>query len=427
MKITYNGAEILNKIKEKLQCNVIEINIKSNHNGQMEFINYFSAKYDNNKFIENNNYQIKIYVNDEEMTDLKKIIEVYKNEQYIIKIKYPLDFNDYCDGMFKGIDQIEYVKFYNFKGCKSTIQMFKECSSLEILNLSLFNFSQVSDMTEMFSNSKKLSSIDFPNFILNDSIVLNYMFCNCNSLKDINKSKFTNIAFKCSYKLEEDTTFYIEEENKYVKTCKNTDYPFINLQNKTCKQYCSNLFFIDDNNNSICLENNLNCSEIEEYSFFIKNKNQCIKNCSLDENYKFTFNNNCYFQCPNNSYSNKENKCECLYKYYYNNNNELICLNENENCGENFKFIKENSNQCLEKCPNNTYIFNSKCLSKCENEKKISENGKECECKYKYYKNNTLLNCLYENETCPSKLPFLNKENNECVNKCHQNDLIFNN
>jgi hypothetical protein len=175
---------------------------------------------------------------------------------------------------------------------------------IETFNLSLFNFSQVSDMTEMFFNSKKLSLIDFPNFILNDSIVLNYMFCNCNSLKDINKSKFTNIAFKCSYKLEEDTTFYIEEENKYVKECKNTDYPFINLQNKTCKKYCSNLFFIDDNNNSICLENNLNCSEIEEYTFFIKNKNKCIKNCSLDENYKFNFNNICYFQCPNNSYSN---------------------------------------------------------------------------------------------------------------------------
>ncbi len=160
MKITYNGADILNKIKEKLQeCNVIEIKIKSNHNGQMDFINYFSAKYDNNNFIENNSYQIKIYVNDEEMTDMKKNIEVYKNEQYIIKIKYPLDFNDYCDGMFKGIEQIEYVKFYNFKGCKSTIQMFKECSLLETLNLSLFNFSQVSDMTEMFSNSKKFFSI----------------------------------------------------------------------------------------------------------------------------------------------------------------------------------------------------------------------------------------------------------------------------
>ncbi len=70
----------------------------------MEFINFFSAKYDNNNFIENNNYQIKIYVNDEEMPNIQKFIEVDKNKIYIIKIKYPLFFNDYCDGMFKGID-----------------------------------------------------------------------------------------------------------------------------------------------------------------------------------------------------------------------------------------------------------------------------------------------------------------------------------
>ena len=109
-----------------------------------------------------------------------------------------------------------------------------------------------------------------------------------------------------------------------------------------------------------------------------------------------------------------------MYKFY-NKSNELICLNENENCNEKFKFSKENSKECLEKCPENKFIFNNKCLSKCENEKK--PNGKKCLCRFKYFYNNSILNCLNKNENCPSDFPYLNK--NQCLIECPKNSLIF--
>ena len=46
-------------------------------------------------------------------------------------------------------------------------------------------------------------------------------------------------------------------------------------------------------------------------------------------------------------------------------------------------------------------FFNNKCLLSCENEKESK--GKNCSCKFKYYYNNSILNCLKEDENCPEK------------------------
>ena len=227
------------------------------------------------------------------------------------------------------------------------------------------------------------------------------MLCNCISLKNINNSYFTEKnAFKCFFYFIKEKQIYldkceysgfefsIEETKNCVNSCKNTDFPFTILHNKTCTKICpknlfsfnfdcysncpekthkteennicecNNLFYIDEKNVTKCLEKN-NCNETEDYKFLIKNKNQCVKNCYFDDKYKFSFNNNCYFQCPKNTKNFNENKCECLYKFY-NKSNELICLNENENCNEKFKFSIENSNECLEKCPENKFIVKMK-------------------------------------------------------------------
>ena len=76
-----------------------------------------------------------------------------------------------------------------------------------------------------------------------------------------------------------------------------------------------------------------------------------------------------------------------------------------------------------EKCPENSFIFNDKCLLNCEEEKIPKEN--ECLCKYNYYKNNSKLNCLFENENCPSNFPFLNTETKECIIECPSHLLTF--
>ena len=243
----------------------------------------------------------------------------------------------------------------------------------------------------------------------------------------------------------------MKKKKTCVFSCENTEYPII-LQNNTCVKFCpkelylfnsycyltcpegsykieekkicecNNLFYIDDYNNKNCLTSTT-CKENENYSYLIKNKNQCVKSCSSDNYFKYSFNNICYSQCPKNTKKNKENKCECMYKFYIK-NNELICLNENEKCPENYYFLLENSNQCFKTCPEDTFIFNNKCLQSCIKEKKPFE--KECVCNFNYFYNNSFLNCLNENENCPEDFPYLNTAKNECLINCSfQNLLTF--
>ena len=433
-EIIENGASITNEIKDYLKTcsNVIEILIDSKEEENIKFINYFPAI--NN----NNNNDISIYVNGKE--EETNIIKANKDENYIIKIKYPPNFSSNCDGMFKGLNKIKSIKFYNFKGCSSAFQMFQNCSSLETLNLSQFNTSEITNMNQMFANSTLLNSIGVSKFELSENVKTDEMFCNCRSLKNIDKSSFTKNEFKCLIYYIKDLNifvdkcensefkFTIEETKSCVNSCENTDFPFTILYNKTCTKLCpknlfsfnlkcylkcpedthrneeknfcecNNLFHFDEEKKINCLKKY--CNETDDYLYLIKNKNQCVKNCSYDNNYKFSFNNECYFQCPKNTKNSNKNECECLYKFY-NKSNELICLNENENCDENHKFTKEGSNECFEKCPEKTFIFNNKCLLSCENEKESK--GKNCSCKFKYYYNNSILNCLKEDENCPEK------------------------
>ena len=236
-----------------------------------------------------------------------------------------------------------------------------------------------------------------------------------------------------------------------MRECKNSEYQYTIIHNKTyVKEYSKNLFkfnlecylecpknshrseyenlceckykfYINKENITTCLDKDQNCKTIN-YQFLIKDKNQCINNCPLD--YSFQFNSYCYNKCPKNSHSKNNNKtCTCLYKYYKK-NNEIICLNENEDCNEEFSFYNKNTKECFEICPNDTYIFNKECLLNCTNNKIIYEN--KCICEYKFYKNNSLFYCLNKNEECPKDFPYLLK-NKECINKCPENYLIFNN
>ena len=268
---------------------------------------------------------------------------------------------------------------------------------------------------------------------------------------NINRTFFSKEAFLCC---EDEIPYFLEEKNLCVKECTETEYKFSLFEEKKCSKFCSkelflfnsicyincpkethrmedknicecnNLFYIDEKNNKICLNKTSNCNDTNGYSYLIKNKNQCVKDCSSDDYYKLSFNNICYFKCPKNSKNFIDNKCECLFKFYYK-NNELICLDENENCPENYNFLEENSNECLKECKKDNFIFNNRCLLSCENDKK--PNGKECICKFKFFYNNSMLNCLNENENCPSNFSYINKENNECLIKCPNKYLIFKN
>ena len=333
IEIIENGSNIKEtKIKEILnKCiNEIEILIDSNETEEIKFINYFSAEMNNkNTFKEITIEDISIFINGISEPITKKI-KVKKDEKYIIKIIYHQFsyYKNYCDGMFLNINKIKRIKFYNFK-CNSSKQMFRNCSSLETLDLSQFDTSNITNMSQMFANSTILNTIG--DFKPNENTTMDEMFCNCRSLKNIDKSSFSPKAFYCSEEFPQEenvtSTYFIEElqtyvekcENEYeytieenktcVKSCENSGFPFTIFHNKTCTKTCpENLFTI----NSECLLNNPNETNKNEE----KNISEEKKNFSCPENY-YEFNSTCVENCPLNYYKTNKKKCaisDCLEK-----------------------------------------------------------------------------------------------------------------
>ena len=63
----------------------------------------------------------------------------------------------------------------------------------------------------------------------------------------------------------------------------------------------------------------------------------------------------------------------------------LNCLNENENCPQNFSYINKENNECLIKCPNDYLIFKNECVKYCpENYYEFNSTCVE-NCPIKYY------------------------------------------
>ena len=93
--------------------------------------------------------------------------------------------------------------------------LFKDCSSLMNINISMFNTIGVMDMSSIFSGCTKLEEIDF-NFNTINTQNMNYMFESCTSLTSLNLTSFnTNRcnAFKDMFKDCTKLTVYLKSEN----------------------------------------------------------------------------------------------------------------------------------------------------------------------------------------------------------------------
>ena len=74
---------------------------------------------------------------------------------------------------------------------------------------------------------------------------------------------------------------------------------------KNCVAYCK-YYYISNYGQYKCLES-LNCPE--EAQLFIKEKNQCIDDCTKDDTYKLQYNGNCILNCPDGTI-NVNNICQ---------------------------------------------------------------------------------------------------------------------
>ena len=186
----------LNKIKN----NDYITNIKENKNILKNEIICIYNKQDNEiNLLHNYNLNLDDYSWDEQYKKLYlegknningKNIEIYINNK---KIEFDYKFKNNEKGNIK-------VIFKFNKLLTSTNSMFRNCSSLESIDLSSFNTSNVHDMSGMFLSSSSLKSIDLSSINTSNVKNMSGMFCLCSSLKSIdlsslNTSNVNNMSF----------------------------------------------------------------------------------------------------------------------------------------------------------------------------------------------------------------------------------------
>ena len=216
---------------------------------------------------------------------------------------------------------------------------------------------------------------------------------------------------------------YMPKENGVIKCPNNTKLEIIDGK-LTCN--CEYNYYNDENNEKICLGKEEKCPEKR---YLIPDTKECVPECKGD--YPYLFDNKCFNKCPSGTQNNDDTNpktCSCEYKWYKiseNNNDNYYCLDENEPCNNNYpKLIKE-TKECVKNC-GSEYIENDNiCFSSCDGDYyKVEENGKNiCRCRYKWYSNETGVQCKEENdnkdcEKLHSELRFLIKDTKECVISC---------
>lgn len=95
--------------------------------------------------------------------------------------------------MFGAKNKIETIKFSNgldTSNVKSMMEMFRGCTSLINLDLSVFNTVNVTNMNYMFSDCKLLQNVNLKNFNTSSTTSMREMFCDCVSLTELDLSSF---------------------------------------------------------------------------------------------------------------------------------------------------------------------------------------------------------------------------------------------
>ena len=224
---------------------------------------------------------------------------------------------------------------------------------------------------------------------------------NCYNTTTIGPGYFLNMTSKLFEQC--DSNCAICDENKICSQCEN-GYSLITNKNNIQKCYlnCTYYFYFDESGYH-CTDGD-NCPPNFK---LINGKGKCIDDCSNDNvfNYTYEYKNECFNQCPSNSYPLSDNiyKCEeylnCTnyYNYtqtgcidsipdgYYCNSSSLKTIDK---CYQNCKTCKtggtESNNNCLT-CPESgkMYFHLGNCYleSECTKETFIdSNNTKRCKC-----------------------------------------------
>ena len=306
-----------------------------------------------------------------------------------------------------------------------------------------------------------------------------------------NEGKICKICLSKNANCPSTFNFLIKETNECVQECKDTyKYTFENtcvsscdsIKNSEASQVdgkdickCKYKYYIDKNNNIICLDENAGCPEA--YPLIIEDGtgNHCVSNC-IGTGYEYYFNKKCNQDCESgltkvndlkedeDPYAAKYAQKKCRYNknwYYDEITKEEKSAENNENCitltssNYKYKYTIFATKQCVPSCPSNySFIFNNYCLNKCEDytEQNIETDNEtnKCVCKEKteYIENNNnngIIKCMTnncdnnneysiveeahlcykksENKKCPSNYPFYYNNNCYSEKKCPGNTI----
>lgn len=131
----------------------------------------------------------------------KKIKEMYLGNKLVYQAKKngfwyvcsDTSFDIKLNGSLKGttvLCQPNIKTFYSIKNFESARNMFSDCSSLTLLDLSSVDSSNLTQSSLMFINCTALTSLDLSNFNTSNVTDISSMFENCQSLTSLDLSSF---------------------------------------------------------------------------------------------------------------------------------------------------------------------------------------------------------------------------------------------
>ena len=204
----------------------------------------------------------------------------------------------------------------------------------------------------------------YEDFISNNSLI------NChNSIEGYYLDKNDLFYKKCYSTCKNCNNLGNDDQHNCTECNKGFKYIMINNTNyKNCYEKCPFYFFVDILTNNFYCTLNETCPE--NYNKLIVNKSQCINDCSLDEVYKYEYNNKCY----------KEPKIATSFVSEISLTTEINKIKETENYELNSDYEKiENTlipekNASIDDCIKlGLYEFNKSCFKECPEGTMISK------------------------------------------------------
>ena len=357
----------------------------------------------------------------------------FSEDKSLVEIKFSKKYKivEYALGMFEGCYSLISVDLYNFDfGIVESLQnLFHGCSSLVSVDLSYIDTFQVSNMENMFYGCNSLQTLDFSSWITSSVSTLKSMFFDCSSLISLDLSNFDtslvvnmkDLFFNCfaltSINLKSLDTSKVTDMQSMFYGC--TSLLSLDLSSFDTSRVVSmsSMFYNCIKLTSLNLSN-FNTKNIDNMDSMFSS----CKNLGYINFYNFREDSlhslkNIFSEVPDNlnfcmDNSNEESKTQILEEL-----NRLKCAINDCSNEWNIKKLRIifNSGECIESCLNdedNKYEYKYFCYNKCP--------------KGTHSLKNNIYFCQELQSKCIKKYPFINVNDNSCLEHCGSDDF-FNN